>query len=199
MTVFTDDDYLAAFRMPSIDTITGRSSTINAAFTKALIPVTVPNANEVKTVLNMLGMTPDDVRCAYCGDPATEWDHFRATVRDKMPTGYGSHIRNLVPACGKCNQSRGNKDWRGWMTGTNTKAKLSPAHRGVPDLDAKVVRLAEYEAWSEHDPVNLAEVAGPDLWNEYQEQRQAVHAAMRRAQELAVQIRQRMAAKASED
>ena len=42
-------------------------------------------------------------------------DHLRPLVKDKEPTGYISEIHNLVPSCGKCNQSKGNKEWKAWM------------------------------------------------------------------------------------
>jgi endonuclease I len=48
-------------------------------------------------------------------------------VLKKKPTGYISEIHNLVPACGKCNQSKGNKEWRQWML---SDATLSPKTKG---------------------------------------------------------------------
>ncbi|WP_372491581.1 HNH endonuclease [Microbacterium galbinum] len=78
------------------------------------------------------------VACAYCGDTSTEWDHLRPLVDKQRPTGYISEIRNLVPACGKCNQSKGNKAWRTWMF---SDARLSPKRRGVADIDARAARI----------------------------------------------------------
>ena len=65
--------------------------------------------------LAILGMDESSFCCSYCGDTASEWDHFRPLVKDRKPTGYISEIHNLVPACGKCNQSKGNKEWKTWM------------------------------------------------------------------------------------
>ena len=87
-----------------------------------------------------LGMV--EAVCAYCGGVATEWDHLRPLVVNKQPTGYISEIHNLVPACGKCNQSKGNKNWREWLF---SSVPRSPKSRGVPDLDSRVSRLDEFE------------------------------------------------------
>jgi 5-methylcytosine-specific restriction endonuclease McrA len=48
-------------------------------------------------------------RCAYCGDAATQRDHVIPLVRG------GSHtLDNLVPACGPCNRSKGDKLLNEW-------------------------------------------------------------------------------------
>src|SRR5687768_4986894 len=103
------------FQMPTSMTITGRSSSITNAFVSAIIPVVFPTEAEVIEALAVLGMLPTDVRCAYCGDASSEWDHLRPLVVNQKPTGFISEIANLVPSCGKCNQSKGKKPWREWM------------------------------------------------------------------------------------
>ena len=113
----------AAFQMPSVQTMVSRKSSITNAFVNAIIPTIPPTNDEIAKALTILGMEPDDVRCAYCGDKATEWDHLRPLVAKRRPTGFISEIANLVPACGKCNQSKGGSDWRKWML---SKARLSP-------------------------------------------------------------------------
>src|SRR6478609_11845284 len=110
-------DYLRYFTMPRPVAITGRTSSITNSFINSIIPVVVPTRDEVKCALKILGME-ERVDCAYCGDPYTEWDHLRPLVVDKRPTGYISEIHNLVPACGKCNQSKGNKSWKAWIQST---------------------------------------------------------------------------------
>ncbi|MBK7930055.1 MAG: HNH endonuclease [Bryobacterales bacterium] len=76
----------------------------------AILPRRIPTESEIARCLQILGLDADDLRCAYCGDPFTEWDHFRPIVSGRRPTGYFSEIANLVPACGKCNQSKGAKN-----------------------------------------------------------------------------------------
>jgi 5-methylcytosine-specific restriction endonuclease McrA len=83
-------------------------------------------------------MSPEEICCAYCGDPHTEWDHLRSIIREKKPTGYITEIAILVPACGKCNQSKGGNHWRDWMLGSATR---SPKTGGVANLDRKVMLL----------------------------------------------------------
>jgi 5-methylcytosine-specific restriction endonuclease McrA len=116
------------FQMPTPVSIMGRSSSITNSFINAIIPVVLPTEDELREALSILQMSADDLRCAYCGDRSTEWDHLRPLVVNQRPTGYISEIGNLVPACGKCNQSKGNKPWRSWMEGT---APQSPKTRGV--------------------------------------------------------------------
>jgi hypothetical protein len=49
--------------------------------TGSIIPSIMPSDAEVAEALNILGMVPENVECAYCGDPVTEWDHLRPIVR----------------------------------------------------------------------------------------------------------------------
>src|ERR1041385_6913759 len=119
----------SAFRMPSVQTMVSRKSSITNAFVNALIPVIDPTNQEIAEALRILGMEPSDVRCAYCGDKSTEWDHLRPLVIKHRPTGFISEIGNLVPSCGKCNQSKGNKPWRVWIL--SATFSHSPTKRGV--------------------------------------------------------------------
>lgn len=98
---------LKLFRMPKPVNIAGRTSSITNSFVNGIIPVISPTEEQVAQNLTILGLNLDDLRCTYCGDKSTEWDHLRPIVRNKKPTGYISDIYNLVPACGKCNQSKG--------------------------------------------------------------------------------------------
>src|ERR1039457_7082974 len=126
---------IAAFQMPSVQTMVSRKSSITNAFVNSVIPTIVPTADEIEESLRILGMDHNDVRCAYCGDGSSEWDHLRPLVVNRRPTGFITEIANLVPACGKCNQSKGNKDWKEWMRGS---AAQSPARRGVLDIEERI-------------------------------------------------------------
>lgn len=179
-------DYLKFFTMPKPVAITGRTSSITNSFINSIIPVVLPTNDEVKAALEILDMT-DHVACAYCGDPFTEWDHLRPLVIDKRPTGYISEIHNLVPACGKCNQSKGNKHWRAWMFGP---AKLSPLTRGVAGLEEKAGRLTAYEDWMPPTRLNFEELVGGDLWAEHWEHHAGIVSSMVAAQATALKIRE---------
>lgn len=155
---------LAAFRMPSVQTMVSRKSSITNAFVSAIIPIVPPTHDEIDKALEILEMRPDDVRCAYCGDVSTEWDHLRPLVIKRRPTGFISEIANLVPACGKCNQSKGNKSWRDWITST---ARLSPSGRGIVGTDRRISRLDAYEKWRSPTQIDFGSIIGPADWENY--------------------------------
>ncbi|WP_378227000.1 HNH endonuclease [Angustibacter luteus] len=180
------DDVIRQFMMPKAVAITGRSSSITNSFINSIIPVVIPTPEEIRRALEILDMT-EQVRCAYCADPHTEWDHLRPLVINKQPTGYISEIHNLVPSCGKCNQSKGNKHWRVWMLGSSP---LSPASRGVFDLDVLALRLEQYEAWSAPTRLDFASLAGPALWAEHWDHHRRILGLMQEAQVVATSIRE---------
>jgi hypothetical protein len=180
---------LAAFQMPSVQTMVSRKSSITNAFVNSVIPVIVPSAEEIEEALAILENDPNDVRCAYCGDKSSEWDHLRPLVVDRRPTGYISEIGNLVPACGKCNQSKGNKPWRKWML---SAAKLSPTGRRVTDVPARIARLERYEQWRPPTKVDFVTVLGHKAWEEYWALCDEVNSDLRKAQDVAEAIRTRI-------
>ena len=178
------------FRMPTPMKITGRSSTITNAFVNSIIPVIYPTEEQVREALEILGMDCGSICCSYCGAIYTEWDHLRPIVNDRKPTGYVSEIHNLVPACGKCNQSKGNSAWRQWMY---SNAKLSPRSRQIVDIDVRAERLNEYENWGTPIVVDFATIVGQDVWKQHWKNWEAIQTAMQDAQLLADRIRQSVA------
>jgi hypothetical protein len=194
----TDDDELrrkllaSAFQMPSVQTMVSRKSSITNAFVNAVIPVIVPTIEEIEQALVILGMDPADVRCAFCGDKSSEWDHLRPLVLNRRPTGYVSEIANLVPACGKCNQSKGNKPWRVWIV---SKAKLSPAGRKLANIADRVARLETYEKWRPATKVDFEAILGREDWEKYWAMWTAVNETLSQCQEVAELLRTRVAEK----
>ncbi len=178
-----------AFQMPSAQTMVSRKSSITNAFVNAVIPAVPPTHDDVEEVLTILGMEPSDVRCVYCGDKATEWDHLRPLVVKRRPTGFITEIANLVPACGKCNQSKGNKPWRDWML---SRAKLSPTGRAVPNVADRVARLEAYERWRSPIKVDFESIVGRETWEHYWSLCEAVIDELRRNQQVADSIRARI-------
>jgi len=178
----------AAFWMPSAQTMAARTSSITNAFVNSVIPIITPTAAEIEKALSILGMDPTDPRCAYCGDKATEWDHLRPLVLNQRPTGYISEIANLVPSCSKCNQSKGNKDWRKWIRGT--QAKHSPTKRNVVDLELRILRLEAYEAWRQPTHVNFEQILGPERWQTYWNMWSAVIEELKHCQKEANELRE---------
>lgn len=144
--------------------ITSRTSTITNAFVQAIIPNAVPTAPELQEVLVFFGMTDSNKSCVYCGVPATDWDHLRPLVRLKRPTGFLNEPRNIVPACGPCNQSKSGADWQKWIT---SKAKGSPATKNVADLERRVEKLRAFEQWGNISAIKFEDTVPSDVWNAY--------------------------------
>lgn len=179
---------LAAFQMPAVASMVSRKSSITNAFVNTLIPQIPPTAEEIEQALAILGMDITDVRCAYCGDKMTEWDHLRPLVENQRPTGYISEIGNLVPACGKCNQSKGNSRWREWML--STTAKHSPTARGKPDVAERIARLEAYERW--RPPTRIDDfdaILGKEEWAAYWQAWEKINADLRECQKVADDLR----------
>ncbi len=174
------------FRMPTQMKITGRTSTMTHAFITSIIPHIKPTEKQVRKSLEILHISPDNITCAYCGDAATEWDHLRPLVKDKKPTGFISEIHNLVPSCGKCNQSKGNKYWRDWI---KSKANLSPKSRNINNLDELIERLEKYEKWGDARVIDFEKVVNPVLWEQHWNNRQRLFDLMEKSQELATEIK----------
>lgn len=148
--IWSDKELLDCFRLPTGSAITGRTTSIRNVFVTAIIPVERPTANEIRQVLEMLELDPRALQCCYCGNPATEWDHLRPLVKNGKPTGYTTCIRNLVPSCNKCNQSKGKSDWKEWMLGV---APWSPSVRKVAGITLRVARLERFESWGKCAPL----------------------------------------------
>lgn len=182
----------SAFRMPSVQTMVSRKSSITNAFVNAIIPVVPPTPGEIEEALRILRMEPEDLRCAYCGDKASEWDHLRPLVKGRRPTGFISEIGNLVPSCGKCNQSKRNENWETWMR--SETATLSPRRRGVIDLEARIERLRAYEQWRPSDPVDFEKIVGHQAWRAYWDRLEAMDRTLAECQACAAKLGRMIAA-----
>lgn len=178
-------DYLSLFKAPAPVNIVGRVSTITYSFVNSIIPIINPTSEQVQEALEILNMDETSIQCSYCGDSKTEWDHLRPLVIDQRPTGYISEIYNLVPSCGKCNQSKGNKPWESWML---SDAKLSPKTREIENINERIKRLRAYERWGKPTKLDFEDVVGKDKWDKHWENWKALQLSMRAAQELASEI-----------
>ena len=94
-------------------------------------------------------------------------------------SGYISEIHNLVPACGKCNQSKGNKYWKTWML---SDATLSPSSRHIPDIEQRIKRLEDYEQKYAPIKIDFEEIVGKDMWEQHWANCQALHDLMQESQ-----------------
>lgn len=173
-------------KRPSAQKLKGRKTTITNAFVLSILPVVEPTDEDIHAALEVLGQRPDDVRCVYCGEPSRSWDHLRPVVRDLRPTGFITEIANLVPACGRCNSSKGGADWRSWML--STTAPSSPTRRGVEDVAERIACLERYEQWRKPIWIDFASLVGKEEWDEYWQSRNKLIEEMMRCQAEADQI-----------
>jgi hypothetical protein len=180
------------FKMPTPVTIMGRSASITNSFVNGIIPAHKPTNAEIQEALNVLHQNEDDVRCVYCGDKKTEWDHLYPLIINKKPTGYITEIANLVPACGKCNQSKGNSNWKEWMLGN---AEQSPKTRNISDIHKRIKIIENYERHFKKQKINLEEIVGKDLWKKYMDAYNILISNMNSAQAIMDEIREKLSDK----
>ena len=176
--------------MPKPTTIMARSSSITNAFYNGIIPVIEPSEEEIEMTLSILEIDKNNVACCYCGDTATEWDHLRPIIKDKKPTGYISEIANLVPCCGKCNQSKGNKNWEEWIV---SSAKKSPKSRGIKGLDKKIEKIKKYE--KQTCPIKIEDfeaIVGKELWSKHLENYTTIIELMKDCQKISNEIKEKL-------
>lgn len=89
-----------------------RQSTMNGSLASALAPHDDYDDEMVVAALRMLGQDPDGpLACVYCEAPADTWDHLYSLTLEKKFSGFGHVLGNLVPACKRCNSSKGKRPW----------------------------------------------------------------------------------------
>jgi 5-methylcytosine-specific restriction endonuclease McrA len=166
--------------------ITGRLTSLAAAFVHAIIPRRVDKDAQAKLYKQF---SIDSAKCVYCGREATDSDHFRAIVKSGKPSGYFHTIDNIVPSCGPCNQSKSGADWKLWMSG---KAKGSPNKKGVADLSKRIDMLSRFAASANAihlSEADLRNAVGADLWDGYWRRLDAIKGHLNDAQAEAEKIR----------
>ena len=173
--------------IPRKTKISGRKTTLTAAFANALLPRKEMGNSEKRTVLRALEIDPDNVKCAYCGDQASEWDHLRPIISGKRPTGWITEAANLVPACGKCNQSKGKKPWKDWMQGG---ARNSPASRNIPDLKRRIELLDRFIASFPETRVDLSPIEDTPHWKNLWKKRDEIFRLIDEADTIASAMRE---------
>lgn len=111
------------FEMPTFVTPKLRTTVIANSFTNGVMPQIEPSEEEIDFVLSIFQQSRGkELKCVYCDEPATEWDHFRPLISNKKPSGYMTDIYNLVPCCHLCNCSKGAKNWRDYLNSTSKKS-----------------------------------------------------------------------------
>ena len=103
---------------------------------------------EMATILEFFGNDPPE--CVYCGSTEVKrWDHL-------IPVSEGGEtvLGNMVPACGRCDDSKQHYPFEEWMFGS---ARFSPTSRQVPDVEERIQRIKAYERNFGYTPRKLEE------------------------------------------
>jgi hypothetical protein len=166
-------------------TVMGRKSTFSNAFASALAPHDNYKPDEVADAIKDLGQDPDgELHCVYCGTEAATWDHvFNRVIKGDF-SGHGHRVRNLVPCCRTCNESKGQKPWRDFFE-----------TRNPIDKEERVRRMEQFLGSAAAQPIGTEEMmqkAGEEL-ERFREIRSQVFELMAEADLLATIIRQKVA------
>ncbi len=133
--------------------------------------------------MNDLEQDPDgDLECVYCGAEAATWDHvFNRVVKGDF-SGHGHRIRNLVPCCRTCNESKGQKPWREFLE-----------TRNPPDKELRLRRIERFLRSTDEQIINpdgMRQQATEEL-KRFREIRSQIFELMAEADRLAAIIRQK--------
>ena len=160
------------YKMPSNQNLSSRSSTISNAFAISVTPCIKPDESELEGYYEALGIK--EGQCAYCvvGD-GNGRDHLKPLVKDGMPTGYITDIRNLVPCCQKCNSSKGSKSFEEWYKSDDNLKRLRSLGLNQDEIEKRYTIIKEYES-KIGQPLDYEKIVGTDKWNEYKKRRKAL-------------------------
>jgi hypothetical protein len=85
------------------------------------------------------------LKCIYCGsEEPTRWDHLHPVSR-----GGDTVTGNLVPACGRCDDSKQDREVEEWVQGTSPHR---PAHAELARIQADILR---YRGQFHYEPVEF--------------------------------------------
>lgn len=99
---------------------------------------------EVLVQLTQHFMCEGNVLCIYCGSaPATRWDHLHPVSK-----GGDSSAGNLVPACGRCDDSKQDSTIDEWA---HSKGKYRPSATRVSAIRARIKEYQDAYAYEVKD------------------------------------------------
>jgi hypothetical protein len=97
---------------------------------------------------------PESPQCVYCGSrEIRRWDHLYPVA-----AGGDAVVGNMVPACGRCDDSKQDLPYREWVI---SAARYSPKSQGVPDLDIRLARIDAYVAHHRYSPRPIEQRLSP--------------------------------------
>ena len=158
-----------------------RSTTIAHAFASALSPGRPADDTSIYSAMALLGQdTRSALNSANCLKSAENWDHLMPLVKDKQASGFGHQLGNLVPACRRCNSSKGGKGWRAFLRTTNI---------GVDKQKQQEMRIAEnHRCFTSPVDYSTSEKRVPELWQELTQTKNRILDLMKHADSLAERI-----------
>jgi hypothetical protein len=68
----------------------------------------------------------------------------------------------------------------------------SPKRRGIPDLDKRIRRIENYDNSFQKQVINLEELAGKELWDNYQRAYDSILLTIESAQKIMNEIKQKI-------
>lgn len=167
--------------------IIDRCTTFNGALQNALAVPEEYDDKKHSEALAILGQEPDDdLTCVYCGSAAATWDHLENNVRDGRFSGFGHRIYNLVPACRTCNERKGSKHWKDWLT------KLDPEDKATKK---KVLAVFAAKNDAERFGWDQIEKQFNELAKEYDQLREEIRTKLKEADVVAAKIREAISAR----
>lgn len=181
--------------MPSKSDLKARTSSISNAFVQAITPYFRPTDNEIETMLDELEI--EENQCAYCLNKVkqVQMDHLHPLVNSKMPTGYITHISNLVPSCGSCNGSKGNKEFQEWYDAPKTIEYLHEAGLTDSMISHRREVILEYSKKSISYGEGYKDVLSEEEIQEYIKRRDKINSMLREEQEWCDKIREKIESK----
>lgn len=159
------------YKMPTKSNLKGRSSTISNAYAISITPYIIPTDAEIALSYDLLQI--QDGQCAYCLGEGTGKDHLKPLVRNGMPTGYITSIKNLVPCCSSCNSSKGAKEFREWYLNDKNVKRLKSKGLDDEKIQERYNIITKYEEQIE-TPLNYESLVGNALWEEYKVRRKSL-------------------------
>ena len=179
-------------KMPSKCDLKHRTSSISNAFAQAVTPYVKPTDDEINSMLDELGI--EENQCAYCLAKVeqVQMDHLHPLVSNKMPTGHITHISNLVPSCGSCNGSKGNKEFVEWYDDPKTKAYLKKAKLSEDQIKERRDVILEYSKKSVSYGEGYETVLSEEEIQEYIQKRDAINNALIDAQDWFDEIKKKI-------
>lgn len=172
-------------KYPAADQIAGRTSTVCRSMACTMLSREACSPVQESEWLKFF----PEKTCAYCGKKATHLDHLHALIIDRMPTGYGTEVANLVPCCTECNQPKGNMYWEDFMRsdmchhiGDSETSNTETA------MEKRIANISEFQKAMPPKKVNINE----DVLAQWKEMLYDFDKRLKEAQDILLEIKKQL-------